>query len=424
MAGYEDKFVFSRIEDKTAQGRLSFFYELHSQGNVTEFQETLEFTPSARQIPFPLLQQLHVLLGMSYWKTRVPKILELPNQTLSRKDAEFWNTVYTKGLGEFFYKNKIDFRGLIQFPSSGTSAPAPVKLEGGQSLVLLGGGKDSILTAELMKRDGRKFAFFALNPHPVQETIAKRAGAPLVSMTRTLDDKLFALNRTPGVFNGHVPISAIYAFTGILAALLYGYDWVIASNEKSANYGNVAYLGSQINHQWSKSIEFEKALQQYYPRYFSILRPLSEFKIVELFSRYPMYFPLFTSCNKNFTHTPSRGPLWCGKCPKCAFVFMMLSAFLDKETLEGIFGHNLYEDRSLLLTFEELLGLRAIKPFDCVGTPEEAQEAVIRAFKSGSYNDVPLLRELAAQSHEHPLVRRISSTHAIPKEFLPVVRYL
>src|SRR5574341_1430218 len=108
--------------------------------------------------------------------------------------------------------------------------------------------------------------------------------------------------------------------------------------------------------------------------YFSLLRPIKEIKIVELFSQYEQYFPFFSSCNTNFRRTVSSAtPRWCGECPKCLFVFLLLSAFLPKKNLIVIFGRNLYEDTSLLPLFRELLGLTGIKPFECVGTPEETR---------------------------------------------------
>ena len=35
---------------------------------------------------------------------------------------------------------------------------------------------------------------------------------------------------------------------------------VVASNERSASYGNVVYQGVEVNHQWSKGLRFEQLL--------------------------------------------------------------------------------------------------------------------------------------------------------------------
>lgn len=446
MKAYESAFVFSHIDDSIEKGAVSFFYELYHKGEKTEFEETLAFpAPDASSLAnlssdlrHKILSALHIVLGVSYWKTRIPKELVIREQVLTPSEAAFWNLVYTKGLGEFFYKNKIDFRGLVDFPSGGAGPEIPLTHATGDkgALVLLGGGKDSIVTAQILKNHSVSFSFFALHPQDIHRTIAAAAGAPLVSFSRKLDKKLFELNKEPGVLNGHIPISAIYAVTGIFAALLYGYESVIASNEKSANYGNVSYLGEEINHQWSKSFEFEEAMRalvtnsfQSDIEYFSLLRPVHEFRIVERFSAYPEYFPLFVSCNVNFKVEGTAKPVWCGRCAKCAFVYLLLSAFISKESLVSIFGHDLYADAGLEATFEELLGLRAIKPFECVGTPQEAASALFLAAAKGAYQEAPLFGRLLARVQKvyaNPdavieEARQVSPEHAIPKKFAPLI---
>ena len=73
--------------------------------------------------------------------------------------------------------------------------------------------------------------------------------------------------------------------------MLYDFSDAVLSNERSANAGNTEKDGRIVNHQWSKSLEFEKAFQQLTApvikdfRYFSLLRPLSELAIAKLFSR-------------------------------------------------------------------------------------------------------------------------------------------
>ena len=67
----------------------------------------------------------------------------------------------------------------------------------------------------------------------------------------------------------------------------------------------------------------------------------------------------------------------------------MLSAFISKRQLWEIFGKNLFDDKSLKPLFEELLGIKRFKPFECVGEPEEVKKALSLASKrrefKGSY---------------------------------------
>ena len=73
-----------------------------------------------------------------------------------------------------------------------------------------------------------------------------------------------------------------------LIAVLAGRSAVIASNEASASHGNATWHGIDVNHQWSKSLEFERLFGKWLdrdrnggPEYFSLLRPLSELRIVK-----------------------------------------------------------------------------------------------------------------------------------------------
>jgi len=194
-------------------------------------------------------------------------------------------------------------------------------------------------------------------------------------MTRELDPKLFEMNQQ-GYYNGHVPISGIIAFVLTTAAYLYDYTYIIMSNEKSANEGNTVMDGIEINHQRSKSYQFESDFSKYIKKYlssdveyFSLLRGMYELKIAKLFSQYQQYFDIFSSCNNNFKIIESNKTTAhrrCGICPKCAFVYATLRPFLSDEDTQRIFGQELYENSELTTTYKELLGIDGIKPFECV----------------------------------------------------------
>lgn len=437
-------FVF-RGWKKESTGTIRFSYAVIRRHATLEFTEKLilpRFSPARQaasaELEHRLYDQLLLMLGVSYWKLYCPGAIDTGAVTLTAPQATFWNTVYTKGLGEFFYKNKIDFRGLVQFPYRGTSSPAPVSCPADdRCLVQLGGGKDSVVTSELLVRQKRPFVFACLNPKPVHERMAKLIGNPLVTAKRVIDPRLLELNRMGDVYNGHVPISAIYAFVDLILAALGGYRYIIASNEESANYGNVTYLGDQINHQWSKSSEFEQLFIDYVARfitsditYFSLLRPLTEIHIVKLFAGFPKYFGVFTSCNTNFRIAKEPARLWCGACPKCAFVFLLLAAYLPRQMVFEIFGKDLFTDFSLLSTFKALLGLGAFKPFECVGTPAESRFALWTVMEKDTYEADVIIKTLQLllpvdQKEKNRLQRSLftlSRRHLIPKEFQTVLK--
>lgn len=400
------RFVFEKFQVEKSEKAISFWYRVEFQdGSLEQFVEKILLSHDApldtidERLLSAVLRSLHIILGISYYKVWCPRQIVIENIFLTRVQAEFWNTVYTKGLGEFFYKNQIEYRGLVQFPFIDFVQTPEIKEvstpgveENGRALVGIGGGKDSLLVSHILKEAGIEFTTCYLSD-PLKAKVAQMfSGSPL-EVQRTLDPKLLALAKSGEGYNGHIPISAVYGFLLLLVGVLYKYHYLIVGNERSSNYGNVDYLGQEINHQWSKSKEFEDIFRTYLKtfitpevEYFSFLRPWYEIEIVRRFCQYPQYFHVFSSCNRNFKIVdPQRDRLWCCECEKCSFVFCLMSAFVPKGKIIEIFGENLYAKESLVDTYRELLGIKDMKPFECVGTPEEVKVAFYMAYEKGEY---------------------------------------
>jgi len=388
-------FEYASYKPDFKNKKISFNYKIEFAGQKPLFfseEILLPAVPDLKKIPKTLLKNilksLHLMLGISYYKTYCPPKVKLKYQ-LSKEQADFWNTIYRKGLGEFCYRNKINPLKLAKFSNSEKfyRGPSSVKLKN-RSLIGIGGGKDSIVAAELLKQQKENITAFIVETQKESKLITnvtKETKIPQsIKIRRHLDEKL--VNKIPDSYDGHIPISAIIAFLGALSAILYDYSNIVVANEHSSNFGNLEWEGETINHQWSKSSEFEKLFQDYIKnfitpdiKYFSVLRQFSELRIAKLFSQYKNYFSIFSSCNQNFRIKHEQKSLWCGQCPKCAFVFLILSAFLPKQELLDIFKKNLFEDQNLLPLFQDILGFGSAKPFDCVGTFEEAQAALYLA---------------------------------------------
>src|SRR3989344_778705 len=429
-------FEFTSYTFEPDKNRAVFHYTTKFEnGAPIIWTETINLSKAPTQdIPTKLtqklLESLHIILGIIYYKFHCAKGITLPYQ-LPKPEADFWNTVYKKGLGEFFYRNKLNPNISPKFPHSNSALPkpySPVSPAGrlnpnpSRCLVGIGGGKDSIVSTELLKEQGFDATAFVVEANQSSElieNIINISGLKSLKIQRQLDPQVFEAHP----YNGHIPISAIYAFLGIFASALHGYDYFIVSNEHSSNFGNTTYKGLDINHQWAKSFEFEKLFQEFVKNfltpgiiYFSLLRPCYEIRIVKMFARLKKYFPYFSSCNRNFVmQGKTHGGLWCGQCPKCVFAFTLLSAFVTKKELLGIFGKNLYEDQSLLPLFKDILGLGTIKPFDCVGTFEEARTALAIARKKFSSDFI--VRQLGKQAKYHPEVFKTNKEAAIPEQF-------
>lgn len=391
-------FIFDSYSYDPNKGEIRLRYTLDDDIAFTEILEVPKgtFGKDPKDLE-QALQTLHLAGGVSYYKTCCPKQIEVRSCALSEDQANFWNSVYENGLGEFFYENKIDFRGLIRFPSSAPSpSPSPVPVEGstGRSLVPIGGGKDSIVTIEKLRKDEtKKITLLRMGSHPIIDELISISGLPCITVKRKLPRKLFEMNEQ-GALNGHVPITAFLSALAVFIAEQQGFDEVVMSNEKSANFGNVEYLGKEINHQWSKSEEFENAFSAYIKntidpdlRYFSALRKMTELEIVEEFVKHPQYFDAFTSCNKNWKIASPATERWCKTCPKCTFVFALMAAHLKKDTVEKIFGGNPLEMEENAPLYKQLLGIEGFKPFECVGTPEETKAALSMIAERGEFDE-------------------------------------
>jgi hypothetical protein len=393
-----DRFIFThRVIDGR---RVRLGYALTAPGGTRiDFEETLELPESLGALSAtndPAVERallgLHLVGGTSYWKTCIPADLRVDDGPLSEDDARFWSAVYTLGLGEFFYRNKIDPTGRAVFGATGASiAPARARVAAGPSLLLWGGGKDSAVSHEILASAGETHELLSIGRSDWEwvRRSAEVAGTTLHVVARRLDPKLIEMNAA-GALNGHVPVNAYLAFAGTLVAVLFGRLAVIASNESSASKGNATWHGLDVNHQWSKSLEFERSFQGWLsrniepaPPYFSLLRPLTELRIVKAFATHTRYFDAVTSCNANFRQSGPAPRRFCLACPKCVFVSLMARPWLDDAAYHALFGGDALADPANLTVVEELLGVRGVKPFECVGTPEETAAAVHLAKANG-----------------------------------------
>jgi hypothetical protein len=357
---------------------------------------------------------------------------------ITPEQVPFWDGLLKKGLSEFFYIHQInaweeDFVTFV-LPRENTPFATPDQsVHQRRALVPVGGGKDSVVTTELLKEAQLPLHSFSVNMYPQLEHVLDaywqgQTTQNHVKVTRQLDPQLMELN-TQGYLNGHTPFSAMVAFISTLSAYLYDYVYVPLSNEWSANEGNTVFHGQTINHQYSKTIEFEHMFRDHIARYlsttieyFSFLRPLHELQIAELFTRYPQYFPKFLSCNRG-----QKTGTWCGECPKCLFVAIMLSPYMKNDKITEIFGgKDILNNLELQDIFDQLVGFTKVKSLECVGTRDESRAAVALAAQHMQplpvllgYGWDKLLHEAPAELHlaaAQQLQRSMANQHYIPEE--------
>jgi hypothetical protein len=384
MSKYQS-FIFEAYEFKPEQKLLHLHYSLDDDLHFTEtYSFNFDFVNYDPDVLERALQTLFFIAGVSYYKTYVPPEIVIRSGELDQEGADFLSKTYQRGLGEFWYKNNLDPETPVSFPvNSGGVDPSEVVGNRGL-LISVGGGKDSLVTIESLRETSPDVATWSLGHHSQLSPLVERIGLLHNWVERVWDAQLLDLN-SQDAFNGHVPISAIFGSVGVVTAILSGKQDIVMSNEQAANEPTLEYRGVSINHQYSKSQEFEYDFQSYLShlfgssiRYYSFLRPLSELYIAELFARniFTKYKDVFSSCNRAFTHL-SDHLFWCGECPKCAFIFMVLAPFIDRSELEDLWnGKNLLLDPALEPTYRQLLGIEGDKPLECVGEIKESRAAM------------------------------------------------
>jgi hypothetical protein len=464
-------FHFHDCRFDAATGIASLDYRFDS-GSV--FTETVSF-PGA---PFTLdetrlqavqaaLKTLHLIAGVSYYKAAVPKTLVIDGYGIDADTAELMTRIYENGLGEFAYRNGMSLRGKIHFPSElpssdpaghllpegegkvDTVLPLPlgegrgegphekIRGEGSHALVAIGGGKDSLVSIESLRRLGIGQTVTWIGSAPLIRACAEHTGLPLLNISRQLAPELFAMNKQ-GALNGHIPVTAVNSAILTLAALLVGADQVVFSNERSASYGSLIEGTGEVNHQWSKGWQFEKDFHNHVKtriakdlNYYSLLRPFSELAVARQFAKSDFYDAHFSSCNRNF-HILGERPTerWCGVCPKCHFVFLALAPFMPKPRLMAIFGRNLLDEPEQIPGFDALLEYQDHKPFECVGEGRESRAAMAALAHSPSWREDVIVKRFAEEILPQLEVSELAiapllvpdAEHAIPSELWEPLR--
>lgn len=389
------KFIYEKYSYGISNNNLEIFFDFIIPPNIN-FKPKITIrnigNSDLKRVGKKALNNLIFNLGLiemvSYWKATCSPIIEIRAGFLNSEQIRWWKDLIIKGMGQFFYENKINFRksNFLKINSFGQrniqfkEEVFKGELEN-RYLVPFAGGRDSIVTLESLKKKNKDIALFMVNPiERILKTARVSGIKKQIIVKREIDKKLLELNKK-GYLNGHIPFTALLSFLSVLAAVLFNYKNIIFSNERSANEGNLKYLGKMINHQWAKSSEFEKMFKKYCKKYlsedinhFSYLRKYSDLEISKKFVKYPKYFSVFSSCNASMK-IGAKQIRWCGNCPKCLFVYATLYPFLNKKNLLKIFGKDIFQNKKLLPVMKNLIGEGRPKPFECVGTKKENQMA-------------------------------------------------
>lgn len=427
------KFIYQSYEIKEENDKIviEYFFEIPGLSTFMPHIEILKKNFKWKDIHSSKVKNMVFNLGMveaiSYFKATCSTDFVINCGYLDEYQENWFKKLYYLGLGEFRFVNNInvDMEDFVNFISNGKKIEVEYEddeLDG--IIVPVGGGKDSNVTLDLLKDYKEKTLTFRIGANDVALECVDAAGFSrdeLIEVKRVIDKNLIDLNEK-GFLNGHTPFSAMVAFLSYLVSYLLGYKYIALSNEDSANESNVE--GDKINHQYSKTLEFENDFREYAEKYlkgnvdyFSMLRPISELQIAMLFSKLNKFHKKFKSCNVGSKQKPW---VWCCQCPKCLFVYTILSPFLYKEKLVDIFGKDLFESEALLETFIELCGYGDIKPFECVGTYKEIRYAITKTIENLGEKELPYLLKYYNENFEKVndnLLNYYNDNNNLPKEF-------
>lgn len=392
----------------TIEGLDSFNTKWYIQKNSKKWLKNIKEELKNNLTLNKLIFSLGMIELISYWKLTCAKEIVIAykdsENLIKKEELDWWREQYYYGLGEFFYTNRIDVCKddfvnirILNNKSETELKKKPItefsNKDGEQGFMIpIGGGKDSAVSLELLDDiDAKKYCFMINGRGATFET-AKMAGYGSdrqIVVKRILDKKIIKLNGE-GFLNGHTPFSAMAAFSSVLVAYLYGLNYVVLSNEATASESTVK--NTTINHQYSKSLKFERDFFEYERQYigsgvyyFSLLRGWTEYRIAKYFSTKKKYHEIFRSCNVG-----SKEDRWCGQCAKCLFVCLMLSPFLEMNELTRIFNTNMLENQELIEIMDKLTGNTDEKPFECVGSVDEVNIAICKGIERLEQKKEPL----------------------------------
>jgi UDP-N-acetyl-alpha-D-muramoyl-L-alanyl-L-glutamate epimerase len=394
-----EEYPVFRIEDARAVlGPSGVRLEFAFAAGALRFRPVVEFTgllpdEAGRVVTVTaqrMIRALAVIEAFSYWKALCSPVIEVALPAPDAAELDWWQAFWPGAMGEFFYRNQIDYTApgflVIRGPAGagGAGGDAPDRdgaAPAGPPLVLFSGGKDSLALARIVRaRAGpAQVDFFLYNPGGRLRGLAGSlaSGGRLVEVRRAILPELLALNAADHP-NGHTPFSAYLAFAAMLAGYLRGNGPVMAGNSRSDDEPNVrSYLGRPVNHQWTKSYEFEAAVRAYRdrwlpgaPGYSSPLRPLYELQIIASLAGDVDAYLRTVSCNQ------VRAGGWCRSCAKCAWVFLATAALFGHDLAMRKTGGDMFADPALSGVYQEMAGLTGVKPFECTGSEDEVRAAI------------------------------------------------
>ena len=405
-------FVIGAPQIDPRAGGLECRYE-HAEFGA--FTEGVIFPALSDDGPSQGLAQLAaIVMGTSYYKAQPTGriVCAFPLTPAARRLAEL---TYGPGLGEFYVRNALAYPPALEIEAEDAAPAATGALapnDPPRAACAFGGGKDSHVAASILAEAGADVERVSSY---LSDTVAARmqtmSEAPLSFMKRTIDPRLIEISRSGEALNGHIPITAINSVLLTLYAEAQGLNWVVFANERAASEATMQANGHPVNHQFSKSLEYEDALRAAFKEagaraeYFSILRPVSELWTAHYLASRSGALDIFASCNRNFVFAGANvledGRRWCGQCAKCVYTAVLLAPFLSLGRHAAVFQSRPLHDQNNADFLHEIAGLTDAKPWECVGERREVAAALAHLLTLEDWREAPLVAGIEAELFEH-----------------------
>src|SRR5690606_23812614 len=134
-----------------------------------------------------LLGLTAMVLGVSYFKLRAPFDITAPDIPLTAAERAFIIDVYENGLGEFYARNDLTRFGKLTLTAPDDAEERKPALDlPDRTLLPIGGGKDSLVSVDLLTHTGVDFTPFAVNPKGPILSSVEAIGTPPLYVTRVL----------------------------------------------------------------------------------------------------------------------------------------------------------------------------------------------------------------------------------------------
>ncbi|MCK4891572.1 MAG: hypothetical protein KAS78_02800, partial [Candidatus Pacebacteria bacterium] len=274
---------------KISSDSILFKYKFNNKSYTVEFisKELLQnksFDPKNDYVLNKVICYLGVISSFNLFDLEYFNEIIVECMVLNKEEGDYFSNLSFDGLAEFRYINKINISKKVKFSSicsqSNCLYKKPKLFFNKKTILLNGGGKDSAVAAEMLKLIKENYSWLTLNMNTARKNIILTSKIKsCFSLSRVIDKNI----RKDSKYLGHKPVSALIAFISILYAYIYKYSYVVTANEYSSNFSNLKINDISINHQYTKSLDFEKKFNVFIRNrlfkgvtYYSVLRPLYE----------------------------------------------------------------------------------------------------------------------------------------------------